>query len=399
MGALVVAGADLVLPDRVARGATLVIEGGRIVDIVDRVVDGPAGAVRVDGRGALAVPGFVDAHIHGVDGIDVLSGDGAVARVARRLPRYGVTAFCPTTVACPAADLTAMLQATRQARAEAVPAAARVLPAHLESNFISPSYRGAQPAACLRRPPGCGPPTADAEFSSDDILAAIDDGADVVGIVTMAPELEGGLDLVRRLAGSGIRVSIGHTGATYEQAIAAIEAGARRVTHLFNRMTPMTHRAPGVPGAAFDREDVAAEIIGDGAHVHPVMMRLAVGIKGVGRVMAITDATAGAGLPPGSRARLGPSEIVVGDRVATLADGTLAGSVVTMDRVFAVLVREVGLSVSDAARLCATTPAAELGLEGQGRLVVGAEADVAVLDSDSFRVRQTLVGGTPALEP
>src|SRR5262249_42110124 len=154
-----------------------------------------------------------------------------------RLPRYGVTAFCPTTVACPPADLRRVLDQVRRARASPAPRAARVLPAHLESNFINPAYAGAQPPACLRSPATLkGPPCTESPsaFTASDILAEIDRAAPDVGIVTLAPELEGGLDLVRWLASRGQRVSLGHSGATYEQALEAIGAGARQATHLFN---------------------------------------------------------------------------------------------------------------------------------------------------------------------
>jgi N-acetylglucosamine-6-phosphate deacetylase len=186
-------------------------------------------------------------------------------------------------------------------------------------------------------------------------------------------------------------VSIGHSGATYEQGIAAIEAGARHATHLFNRMSGFSHRAPGLVGAVLDSDEVAAEVICDGVHVHPAAVRLAVGAKSPSRVMAITDGTAGAGLPRGATAKLGGREIIVGD-TAQLRDGTIAGSVLTMDRAFARLVTQMGFSLVDAALMCSTTPAREMGLQGLGALVPGAIADLAVLDRN-LRVIRTYVAG------
>ena len=207
-----------------------------------------------------------------------------------------------------------------------------------------------------------------------------------VGIVTMAPELPGGIDLVRTLASAGHRVALGHSGSDYDTAIAAIDAGARHATHLFNRMTPMSHRAPGLPGAVLAREEVTVELICDGYHVHPSMCRVAVAAKGPEGVMAITDATSGAGLASGSTARLGGRTIEVREQAAFLEDGTLAGSTLTMDRAFRNIVTSFGGSLVDAAILCSTTPARALGLSGFGVLAEGAAADLVVLDR-AFRVR------------
>jgi N-acetylglucosamine-6-phosphate deacetylase len=283
---------------------------------------------------------------------------------------------------------------------------ARVLPAHLESNFVAPEFRGAQPADCLRAPRtaldawgsglavSSGGPGA---FDGADILRQIEHHSDEVGIVTLAPELDGALDLVRWLDARGHRVSLGHSAATYDEAVEAIAAGARHATHLFNRMPPVKHREPGLAGAVLQSDDVFAELICDGAHVHPAMIRTTVRAKGPARISVITDATAVAGLPVGGRATLGGRPIVAGDRTAFLEDGTLAGGVMTMDRIFAALVTEVGLPLVDAATMCATTPAGEMGLVGYGMLAPGAAADVAVLDA-SLTVVQTYVAGELVFE-
>jgi N-acetylglucosamine-6-phosphate deacetylase len=213
-----------------------------------------------------------------------------------------VTAFCPTTVACAPADLEVTLRQIADARVGRAPGAARVLPAHLESNFINPEYKGAQPAACLRLPTD---ERRDGEFSGRDVLDVIESRAADVGIVTVAPEIDGALALIPRLLRAGHRVSLGHSAADYDQAVAAIDAGARHATHLFNRMTPITHRAPGLAGAVLSHDEVKAELICDGFHVHAAMSQLAIAAKGVDGVMAITDGTAGAGMPPGSITRLG----------------------------------------------------------------------------------------------
>lgn len=395
---IVLAGPDLVLPDRVVPGGSLVIHDGRIEAIESRVIDAPAGATLVDLTGHVIIPGFIDVHIHGIEGLDVLDGPGAIAEVAARLPKYGVTAFCPTSIACAPATLATMLAAVAAARLAPAARSARVMPAHLESNFINPEWNGAQPRRCLRlaKPEGKRQRT-EGEFTGDEILAAIAAARHDVGIITLAPELPGGMDLVRDFVAAGHRVSIGHTGATYDEARAAIDAGVCHATHLFNRMTPMASRAPGVVGAVLESDSVAAELICDGFHVHPVLMAVAIRAKGPRRLMAITDATAGAGLPIGTRARLGDQTIIVTARTAELEDGTVAGSVLTMDAAFRTLVNRIGLPVFEAARMCATTPAAELGLVDRGAIAPGLAADLVILGPD-LRVRQTYIGGAAVLE-
>jgi N-acetylglucosamine-6-phosphate deacetylase len=393
---IVITGGDLVLPDRIESGGTLVIDGDRIV-AVESGRAAPAGAEVFELDGGYVVPGFVDVHVHGVAGRDTLDGGDAVASIAAALPQYGVTAFCPTAVACGPDALRAFLDRVRFARLAGDPSSARVLPAHLESNFINPEYRGAQPAACLRTPPSdedvrLAYRSDPGEYSGVQILSAIAVSREDVGIVTLAPELPGGLELVRSLVRAGHRVSLGHSGADFDTAIAAIDAGASHATHLFNRMTPIAHRAPGLAGAALAHEAITPELICDGYHVHPAICAMAIAAKGAANIMAITDATAGAGLAVGTQARLGGRTIHVRDEAAFLDDGTLAGSTLTMDRAFRNIVEVFRRSPVEAAQMCSTVPARQLGLADAGRLAEGAVADVVVLDA-AFGVLATLIRG------
>ncbi len=399
-------GGQVVGPDGVLERGTVVIDSGRISAVAADDGASPAPG-DIDCRGCWIVPGFIDTHIHGGHGVDVLDGGDAVAQVAATLPRYGVTGFLPTTVACPPAALRAFLATVDACGAARPPGAARVLGAHLESNFINADYKGAQPASCLRLPPRPGEAADhDGEFSGAAILDAIAAHRAAVRIVTLAPELPGALDLVRQLSAAGHRVSLGHSAATYDEGVAAIAAGARHATHLFNRMPPLTHRAPGLAGAVLAAPEVTCEVVCDGYHVHPAMVRLAARMKGRAGLVAITDGTAAAGLPLGATARLGEHTIVVRERCAELADGTLAGSITTMDAVFRFLVGPVGLGVVEAAHLTAATPADALGRADLGRIRPGAAADLVVLDA-ALQVRQTWVdgtlawnsGGAPAVSP
>jgi len=385
---IVLAGGDIVLPDRILTNASLIIDQGRIAAIENARGTPPEASV-VNIQECYVVPGFVDVHVHGIEGHDTLDGAGAIAEIAQRLPRYGVTAFCPTTVACAPADLEVTLRQIAEARVGRTPGAARVLPAHLESNFINPEYKGAQPATCLRLPTD---ERRDGEFSGRDVLDVIESGAADVGIVTVAPELDGALALIPRLVRAGHRVSLGHSAAGYDQAVAAIDAGARHATHLFNRMTPITHRAPGLAGAVLSHDEVKAELICDGFHVHAAMSQVAIAAKGVDGVMAITDGTAGAGMPPGSITRLGGRPIRVSDQAALLEDGTLAGSTLTMDRAFRNIVTLFHARIPQAAIMCSTTPARALGLTGFGVIAEGNVADLVVLDR-AFRVVRTFIDG------
>ncbi|MCM3881738.1 MAG: N-acetylglucosamine-6-phosphate deacetylase [Vicinamibacterales bacterium] len=391
---IVIKGGDLVLPDGVLQGGTLVLDGERIGEMLEDGQAVPSTSDLVEAKDHLVVPGFIDVHVHGIEGFDTLDGPDAIPGIAARLPKYGVTSFCPTTVACDPRALQMVFGSITSARALRAPSGARVLPAHLESNFINPAYRGAQPEHCLRTPPAPGVPRVPRQGGYDgaDILEAIDQAGDAVRIVTLAPELAGSEDLVRHLVARGRRVSLGHSGATLEQGRAAIEAGARQATHLYNRMPSLGHRDPGLVGAVLESDAVAAEIICDGVHVHPAIVRMSVSLKQPERVMAITDATAAAGLVTGSHAKLGGRRVTVAKSASYLDDGTLAGSIATMDRVFRFLVVDVGLSPVAAARLCSTTPADELGLQGFGRIAKGAIADFVVLDRN-FTVKHVFIGG------
>lgn len=386
---LILDGAHLVLPDRILSPGRLVIDDDRIVEI-------GAGSEGGALAGSWIVPGFIDVHVHGVAGHDTLDGLDGVARIAAHLPRHGCTSFTPTSFACDPERLEMLALAIERAMDAPARESARVLPAHLESNFMAPDYRGAQPLSELLLPPGApadaGVSGTATRFTADDILTVIATHRRAIGKLTLAPELPEALSLIRSLVSQGHRVSLGHSGATLEEAQAGIEAGARQATHLFNRMPPFTHRAPGLIGAVLDDDRVAVELVLDGYHVHPVAMRAAIRAKRAERVMAITDGLAGAGLAVGARFELGGRGVTVREQACFLDDGTLAGSRLTMDRVFANLIEMTRVTPVEAALMTSTVQAREHGLHDRGRLAEGLLADLVVLDDD-WCVRQTCIGG------
>lgn len=377
MGPTLITHAQLVTPSAIV-AADLLIEDGRIAAIGPDLTP-PAGAMIVDAQGQWVMPGFIDTHVHGGLDADTMHASlEALGTIARHLARHGVTSWVPTLFACTAEQLEDVLIAIRAAM-RAPHAGADILGAHLESSFIAPAFKGAQPPEALR-------PVADPALRE-----VIRRHAPVIRIVTLAPELDGAVDLVQELAAQGIRVSIGHTDASYEEAVAGAQAGATRVTHLCNAMRPFHHREPGTVGAALVQDDLDAELIADLVHVHPAGIQIAYRCKGADRLMLVSDALMGTGLPPGKHV-LDGREILIGPDVARLPDGTLAGSSITLDRALRNVVEAAGIPLVDAVRMAATTPARSLGLDDRGAIAVGKRADLAMLDA-SWRCVATWVAG------
>jgi N-acetylglucosamine-6-phosphate deacetylase len=256
---------------------------------------------------------------------------------------------------------------------------------HLEGPWISAEYKGMQNEQHILTPdPGT-------------VRDLLDLAGGAIVRVSLAPELPGAHDLIRLLRGAGIQVSIAHTGATYEQALAAVDLGATHVTHCFNAMSPFRHRAPGTAGAAMLSSGLYAELIADGIHVHPAAMRLLIRVKGRERVMLVTDALSAAELSDGVY-ELGGKEVYVHDGAARLADGTLASSTLTMDAAVRNLVRLCGVSLVDAVHMASTTPAEAMGWgAAKGKLRAGHDADLAILDPTLHPIA-TWIGGAAVKE-
>lgn len=374
---ILISGGHVLMPDGAFVDAAVVVERGRIAAVGPAPADFAGEAVDV--AGAWVVPGLIETHVHGALEHDVMDASAAaIAAIARHLAGHGVTAWLPTTVACPGPTLDAILAAVEAARCDEG-AGARVLGAHLESNFLATKYKGAQPEAWLRAP-------ADVELR--EVIAR---HREAIRVVTLAPELSGALDLVRDLVTWGIVVAVGHSDATYDQVLAAVDAGARRVTHLCNAQRPFHHREPGVVGAGLVCDALWTEIIADLVHVHPAGLQIARRCKGAGRLMLVSDALRGSGLPPGTY-ELGGQATVLDGRVARLADGTIAGSTITLDRAVANMVAVGGATAAEAFGMASAAPAGSLGLDDRGAIAPGRRADLAVFGPD-FTCRATMIGG------
>ncbi len=370
------------MSELIVRGATALVDGAWVrADVAARdgvlVASGELGddTTELAGDGFLVAPGFVDLQCNGGLGIDLAREPERLWDLAAELPRFGVTAWLPTIVSTPDGivdrAITALAAGPPDGWRGALPVGL-----HLEGPFLSPDKRGAHPAALLR-PPG---------------LDVIDgwSRADGVALVTIAPDLPGSLGVIAELAARGVIVSLGHTPATAAQAMAAVDAGARWVTHLFNAMATMHHREPGLAGVALSDERLHVGLIPDGIHVHPSVVALAQRALGE-RLTIVTDAVGALGMPAG-RAALGGAEVIVGDDGVRLSDGTLAGSNLAMDQGVRNLVAFSGCAPEAALRAAATAPATVLDDPTRGTLAPGARADLVLLTEDLHLVA-TIVGG------
>ena len=336
------------------------------------IVDGRVAEVGLAGGGdGIAVPGFVDLHVHGFGGVDFAGADtDGYRRAGEALLASGVTAFQPTFVTAPVEHLEGSLRAL-----PGTDVGPRVLGCHLEGPFLSRERLGMHPASARLDP----------DRSVLDRLLA----AGPVAHVTLAPELPGALELVDALTARGVIAACGHTDANAEQAHAAFDRGATHVTHLYNAMRPFTHRDPGAIGAALARDDVTVELILDGNHVEDDAARVALRAA-AGRVVLVTDAIAAAGAGDGDW-RMGDVEVTVRGGVVRTLDGVLAGSVLTLPEAVRALLR-LGLGFEQAVDAATRTPARAARRDDIGRLAPGARADVVVVD-EGIDVRRVLVGG------
>ena len=376
----------ILTPDDEISDGVIVVEGSRIAAIGHRdEMRLPPDAVDFVATGMTVVPGFVDVHIHGAGGRDVMEGDArSLDRITSTVARHGTTSMVATTVTAPIGDTCRSLEGIARyirAHESAEPdhLAAEILGVHLEGPFISKARRGVHPPDSLAKP-------------SLETLGKFIEAADgLVKIVTVAPELPGALELIAAAVAAKIVAAVGHTDADYDQARAAIHAGARHAVHMYNAMRPFEHRDPGIVGAILTDPEVTAEVIADLVHVAGPAIQVLIGTKGFDTVLLVSDGIAATGMPDG-KYRLGNFEVSVKDGVARNSEGKLAGSTLTLDRALRNVVA-LGVPLQDAVRMATVLPARRLGLAGKkGIIAVGADADLVALTSD-LRVAGVMTRG------
>lgn len=358
----------LVLADRIA-GGRLVLRDGVIdsVDLDEEATTGP-----------LLAPGFVDVHVHGWGGHDAMGDRAALDGMARALAGRGVTSFLPTAVSAPLPELAAFADRVRAWLPLAPVDGAAPLGFNLEGPFLADARRGAHDPAFLMDP-------------ADIPAGELDPLLDGLRVITIAPERPGALAFIAALHSRGVAVSMGHSAATLQEARAGYAAGGSTTTHLFNGMTGLDHRAPGLAAAALLDDDAYVELIADGQHVHPGLWPLIARLKPADRLLLVSDAIVLAGLGDG-RARVGTLEVEVHDgRVTLVGTTTLAGSVIALDDAVRNLVA-AGFALPVAIAAASTNPVAMLGETDRGRLAVGMRADIVALDDD-LRVTDVWLAG------
>ena len=376
---------NIVLPDRVLEGGIVIVEEEKIAGVFPKDQSPPLeGMVQHDYGASYITPGFIDLHLHGAMGRDVMDGTAeSLGEIADYQARCGVTGFVPTTLAAP---LPAILDAVECVKAAMTDRKrAEILGVYLEAPFLSVKKKGAQNPEFIR------------PIQAADIRLLAEAAQSLQAIVTVAPEVGANLSFIPALKEKRWVVSIGHSEATYEQAMMSFEKGITHATHLYNAMSGFLPREPGVIGAVLDSGGVTAELIADGIHVHPAALRLAIRQKGVERICLITDSLNAAGLGEGEY-RVGGLDVVVGKGQARLKEsGALAGSILTLNQAVKNVIDWTGVSVPQAVRLASLNPARVLGLDSHiGSIEKGKLANLAVFDRD-FKVITTILRGRSCL--
>ena len=370
----------IILPDGILENQVLSFDQ-KIVGITDNESI-PADAEIIDAKGGFVAPGLVDIHIHGYLGEDTSDGKAqGIKKMANGIMKNGVTSWCPTTMTVSMDEINTALDVVRSLKEESKDwDGAEILGVNLEGPFINPKKKGAQAESHIKAP--------DAKF--------VIDNADIISVATMAPEMEGGVDAIKEICENcDVKVSIGHTDASFEDAMAGIDAGASHITHLFNAQTGLMHRNPGVVGAALLR-DVSAELICDTFHIHKGLFELIAKVKGDNFVL-ITDCTRAGGMPDGEYT-LGGQKIIVNGIQCLLEDGTIAGSVLKLNNAVKNVRDNTDMPFWKVVAAASLNPAKAIGVDDRkGSLDIGKDADIVITD-ENFEVKKTIIRGETKYE-
>jgi len=369
--------ANIILKDKVIKNGSLLFSeaNAEIEKVAPYNLEISNDKEIIDAQGGYLTPGMIDTHIHGGGGFDTMDASPeALAKISEVLASHGITSFLPTTMTMAKNEIHSALENIREAKKNGL-AGAQVLGTHVEGPFISPDYIGAQNSENLIKPD----------------LELLRDYYDIVEIVTMAPEIDGALELIKELKKNNITASAGHSAATYEEFKLVYKAGMNHFTHLYNAMTGLHHRKPGLVGAALD-SDSTVELIVDLIHHHQAVDRFTIQAKGVDKVILVSDGMEATGLEAGEY-ELGGQKVIVKDGAARLESGVLAGSVLTLDQAVRNLLEVTELSLADIFKMVTLNPARKLNLDHKlGKIKPGYQADLVLFDQN-FKVQKTFIKG------
>lgn len=372
----------IVTPFQLLEDRIIIIEKGKIIAITDKKEDLALlkNVEIIEAQNKFIVPGYIDIHVHGGGGSDVMDGEyEAIKQVATTHSRFGTTAFLPTTMTMTKDKIIKSLKSIYEARLKGT-GTAEILGIHLEGPYINPEKKGAQKEEDIKK------------VSVEEFLEFNQASGNLIRLVTIAPEMPGAIDFIRWLHQQGIIVSVGHSNATYKQVQEGIQAGLSHVTHIFNAMRGLHHREPGVVGAALSSPKLIVEMIADGIHLHPIVLKMLTQIKESEKLVLITDAMRATGFKEGTY-DLGGQEVIVTQGQAKLKNGTLAGSVLTMDKAVKNLVTKVGISLLNAVQMASYNPAKCLGIDDKkGSLELYKDADIVILNKN-LEAELTMVAG------
>lgn len=371
--------ANIIVNNYILRGYGVLFEETIARIVRDCDINKAAMEEVVDGRNKYLSAGFIDIHMHGCLGYDTMDEDGrSIAEISKGITSTGITSFLPTTMTM---DLPAIERTlSRIKKLMSNEPGASILGCNLEGPFISAAYKGAH----------------DEKYILEPDFAYIERFTDIIRIVTVAPEKEGSGEFIERCERNGIKAAIGHTGANYEEAVRAIHNGANHITHIFNAMTPLHHREPGVAAAAMDSQ-ATCELIADNIHVAPAVQRILLKVKGIDKIILVTDAMKACLLGDGEY-ELGGQKVIVKGEEARLPAGKLAGSVITLNKALKNFMKNTGVCISDAVKTVTENPARLLKIDGRkGSITPGKDADFTLFDED-FNIYATFVKGKKVYE-